>query len=102
MRHELVCGVTSLHAQQADAPRLNYLVRNYWQIENGLHYRRDKTLHEDATRFSSKTLPQNFATLNNLVIALARRQGWRYLPDARRHFAANLPEAIVFVARSPT
>lgn len=102
VRHEIVYGITSLTPQQADPARLNHLVRSYWQIENGLHYRRDKSLHEDATHFSNNTLAQNFATLNNLVIALVRRSGWRHLPEARRHFAANLHDAFALLARSPT
>lgn len=101
-RHEIVYGITSLNPQQAGPARLNHAVRSYWQIENGLHYRRDKTLHEDATRFNNKTLAQNFATLNNLVIALARRTGWRYLPDARRHFDANLLETFALLCSAPT
>lgn len=102
LRHEIVYGITSLNAQQAAPAHLNHHVRSYWQIENGLHYRRDKTLHEDATRFSNKTLAHNFATLNNLVIAIARRHGWRYLPDARRHFNANLAETFALLCRAPT
>lgn len=102
VRHEIVYGITSLSPQQADPARLNQLVRSYWQIENGLHYRRDKSLHEDATRCSNKTLAQNIATLNNLVIALIRRSGWRYLPQARRHFAAHVMHAFALLARSPT
>lgn len=102
VRQETVYGITSLTPLQADPARLNQLVRSYWQIENGLHYRRDKSLHEDATHFSNKTLAQNFATLNNLVVALIRRSGWRYLPQARRHFAANLLDAFALLARSPS
>lgn len=102
VRHEVVYGITSLTPQQADPARLNQLVRSYWQIENGLHYRRDKSLREDATHFSNKSLAQNFATLNNLVVALVRRSGWRYLPEARRHFAANLLAALALLVPLPT
>lgn len=48
-RQEIVYGITSLTTQKADAQRLNSLVREYWGIENGLHYRRDKSMQEDAT-----------------------------------------------------
>lgn len=100
-RQETVYGITSLSAQQADAKRLNHLVRHYWQIENALHYPRDKTLREDTTRCTNRTLAQNLATLNNLVIALARRYQWRYLPQARRCFAANLQLAFHLVSHPP-
>jgi predicted transposase YbfD/YdcC len=102
VRHEIQFGITSLTADKADAKRLNFLVRQYWGIENGLHYRRDKSLHEDATRISNPTLAQNMATLNNLVIALVRRQGWRFLPDARRFYSGSPQAALDLVFRAHT
>ena len=42
------------------------------------------------------------AILNNLVIGLALHQGWRYLPHARRHYNANLQDALNLVLRHPT
>ena len=55
------------------------LIRQYWGIENGLHYRRDKSLHEDATRMRNTNQAQNLAAINNLVVGLLLAQGWRYL-----------------------
>jgi hypothetical protein len=43
-RHEIRYGLTSLPAPVASPERLLELVRGQWQIENGLHYRRDMTL----------------------------------------------------------
>lgn len=100
VHHEVVYGITSLTAQKADAKRLNGLIRQYWGIENGLHYRRDKSLQEDATRMRNRNQAQNLATLNNLVVGLVLRQGWHYLPQARRHYAACLPAALNLVFRS--
>lgn len=97
VRHETVYGVTSLTAQQADAKRLNGLVRQYWGIENGLHYRRDRSLLEDATRMRNRNQAQNLAALNNLIVGLVLRQGWDYLPQARRHYAACLPAALSLI-----
>ncbi len=99
VRHEVVYGVTSLTAHEAPAKRLLGLIRQYWGIENGLHYRRDKSLHEDATRMRNRNQAQNLATLNNLVVGLVIRQGWRYLPEARRHYAGCLPAALNLVFR---
>jgi len=47
---ETVWIVTSLTAQQADAARLLELVRTYWSIENGTHYRLDVSAGEDRCR----------------------------------------------------
>lgn len=97
VRHEVVYGLTSLSADQAPPRRLMSLVREYWGIENGLHYRRDKSLHEDATRMRNANQAQNLAALNNLIIGLLLAQGWRSLPEARRYYAGCLPAALKLV-----
>lgn len=101
VRQETVYGITSLTAAEAPAQRLNALVRQYWGIENGLHYRRDKSLHEDAARMRNANLAQNLAALNNLVVGLVLTRGWRYLPAARRYYASSLPAALRLVFRKP-
>ena len=73
------------------------LIRQYWGIENGLHYRRDKSLHEDATRMCHTNQAQNLAAINNLVVGLILSQGWRYVPEARRHYSGCLPAALKLV-----
>ena len=67
---EVVYGITSLSAEAADAGRLLGLVRDHWQIENGLHYVRDVTLGEDACRVRKGTAPQVLAALRNAVVHL--------------------------------
>lgn len=47
---ETVWVITSLSADKADAARLLELVRQYWSIENGLHYRLDMSAGEDRCR----------------------------------------------------
>ena len=44
---ETVYGMTSLGPDQAGPQRLLEVVRTHWNIENGLHYRRDETMRED-------------------------------------------------------
>ena len=86
---ETVFGITSLSPQQADAAQLLAINRGYWGIENGLHYRRDATLGEDQTRVKMGQAPRVMAILNNLTLGLIARQGSRYVPEARRKFAAK-------------
>jgi predicted transposase YbfD/YdcC len=45
-------GLTSLGADMASPQHLLASVRSHWGIESGLHYRRDLTFHEDATRLT--------------------------------------------------
>jgi len=49
-----------------------------------LHYRRDVTFHEDATRLTRGHAGRVMATLNNLVIGLLRHAGATNLAAARR------------------
>jgi hypothetical protein len=78
------------------------MVRDYWGIENGLHYRRDKTLREDATRMTNPALAEAMAIINNLIVGLTAQQGWSNLPKARRHYSACLQDALSLVLRLPT
>jgi hypothetical protein len=65
---EKVYGITSLGASGADATRLLELTRGHWEIENGLHYRRDVTLGEDQSRVRKGTAPQVMAALRNGIL----------------------------------
>ena len=65
---EVVQGITSLSPERADAARLRQLTRGHWAIENGLHYQRDVTLAEDASRIRKGVAPQVMAALRNSII----------------------------------
>jgi predicted transposase YbfD/YdcC len=95
--HETIHGLTSLSSTEASPNRLLALVRSYWGIENGLHYRRDVTFHEDATRLTRGNAGRVMAILNNLLIGLLRWCGYTNLAQARRCYAANLPAALALV-----
>ena len=88
-RHEIIYGITSLSAEQAPPEQLLSMLRSYWGIENGLHYRRDVTLHEDQTRFTRDSAAHVMCIINNIVLALITKAGYVYVPSARRYFAAN-------------
>jgi predicted transposase YbfD/YdcC len=87
---QVVYGITSCDAEMASAEQLLAWTRQYWGIENGLHYRRDVTLKEDATRMSQPTLAATMATLNNFVVSLAQKLGYANLASARRIFNARI------------
>jgi len=96
---ETVYGVSSLSEKQASAKRLLEIVRKHWMIENGLHYRRDWTLREDYCRLRIGDAAQAMAVINNLVVGLALRQGFKYLPDARRTYSAQPLEGLKLILR---
>jgi predicted transposase YbfD/YdcC len=91
--HEISFGITSLTPKQADAAQLLALVRQHWQIENGLHYRRDVTFREDWCTLRRGKAPQLMAALNNLVIGILRRTGETNIPHARRYYDAHFDQA---------
>lgn len=98
-RHEIVYGITSLNRAEADAARLLSISRAHWGIENGLHYVRDVTFKEDATRMKSGTAAQVLAILNNLALGLIRRSGFDNAAEARRWFEARPKAALDLVLR---
>jgi predicted transposase YbfD/YdcC len=87
--HKIRYGITSLTRQEANAQRLLLLKRKYWQIETGLHYRRDVTFHEDATRMSHPHATRNLATVHNIILSLFARLGLHNAAQARRFLDAD-------------
>jgi predicted transposase YbfD/YdcC len=83
-------GLSSLTRPKANAERLLYLKRRYWQIENGLHYRRDATFHEDATRMSHPHATRNLTTLHNTLLSLFARLGCHNVAQTRRRLDGDL------------
>jgi len=84
---EVRYGITSLPPNVADAARLMTIARTEWGIENGLHYRRDVSLAEDACQVRRGHGPQVLATLNNTVIGIVLTTGQRNLAAAQRAFS---------------
>jgi predicted transposase YbfD/YdcC len=83
-------GITSAPVNLAPASRLLTVVRGHWQIENGLHYRRDVTLQEDASQLRRGHAPQVIASLNNTICGLAAQLGVCNLAALQRSLAAAL------------
>lgn len=97
VHHEIQYGLTSLTAQEASPQRLLEIVRSEWEIENGLHYRRDVTFQEDGTRMTRKSMAQVVAAIHNLIIGLFNRQGFDNHAHARRVFDANPSMALALI-----
>jgi predicted transposase YbfD/YdcC len=87
---EVIYGITSCAPEMASAEQMLQWTRLYWGIENGLHYRRDVTLHEDATRTSKPALAKTIAAINNFVVGLSQKLGYSNLASARRTFDARI------------
>jgi predicted transposase YbfD/YdcC len=94
---EVEFGITSLTRKEASPSQLLHIRRTHWGIETGLHYRRDVTLKEDATRMTTGTMGKVMASLNNLVLALIRQAHFHNAAQARRWFAAYIDKAFALL-----
>lgn len=94
---ETAYGITSLSPKRADAKRLLKLTRGHWGIENGLHYRRDVTMGEDASRVRKGVAPQVMASLRNSIIHLLRDTMANNLAAAMRTMNNCLSQALSFL-----
>ena len=72
---ETAYGITSLSPDWAGPQQLLSLARGHWNIENGLHYRRDETLREDWCHLRLGHIQRMMAAINNLVLGLLLRRG---------------------------
>ncbi len=100
VQEQVVYGITSLTREEVSPHKLLQMTRSYWGIENGLHYRRDVTLQEDHTRLTHKNAARVIACFNNLVLGLLiGKMKYRYLPPARRFFAAHPAQALALLTR---
>lgn len=97
VHHEIQYGLTSLTAAEASPARLLEIVRSEWGIENGLHYRRDVTFHEDQTRMTDPATGHAMACINNLVIGLLNQAGFRNHAQARRRLDAHPAQALALI-----
>lgn len=97
--HEIRYGVTSMPKKVAGAERVLEVARGEWGIENGLHYRRDVTLAEDACQLRRGDGPQVMAALNNAVIGLFGQTGEENLAAMQRTFAYHLERFLARLAR---
>jgi predicted transposase YbfD/YdcC len=81
----VVYAVTDLTCTQASPAQLADLLRGHWRIENSLHYVRDVTFTEDASRVRTGTAPRAMATLHNLAIGALRLAGITNIAAGLRH-----------------
>lgn len=97
---EVEFGITSLSRKKTSPLQLLEFRQAHWGIETGLHYRRDVTLKEDATRMTVGNTGFIMASINNLVLALIRQAKFFNTAQARRWFAADLARAFSLLTTS--
>ncbi len=101
IRKEVVYGITNLTAEQADADQLAALVRGHWSIENSVHWVRDVTYGEDASRVRTGNAPAVLAALRNAVTTALRLAGALNIAAARRAATLNPRTLLQVFTQSP-
>ena len=84
--YQAMLYVTSLTTEQADPADLLAYVRQHWGIEV-LHWIRDVTFGEDASRIRTGNTPRVMATLRNAVVSLLRIHDTTNIAAALRYNA---------------
>ena len=96
---EIAYQVTSLWPEEAGPQRLLELVRDHWKIENGQHYRRDRTQDEDRCTVAETNSARLLSLFRTLAIFLHEQQrgkkgGKKSLPDFERRVCQQ-PDAMI-------
>jgi predicted transposase YbfD/YdcC len=85
-----------LSSRDWSAHDLLVATRGHWQVENGLHWVKDVLFKEDDPIRRGGHAPVNWAIMNTFCITLARRQGFRTVPQALRSWANLLDKVFHF------
>ena len=101
---ETVFALSSRSPEKLGALALGAALRTHWAIENGLHYRRDRSYDEDRHQVQNRGTAQIMASLRNLAIAArhflaptCKRKRSRTLPQMHRRMAAKPQRAIALL-----
>lgn len=100
---ETVYAVTSLSAREAGPRHIAAYVRGHWSIENQVHWVRDVTFREDASKVRAGARPRILATLRNLAIGLLRHAGYTKIKATIREaeYDTSLLLAILGLSTAP-
>jgi len=83
--------ITSLHRREAAPAHIAAYVRGHWAIENKVHWVRDVTFREDASKVRAGSRPRALATLRNLAIGLLRQAGYTSIAGTIREAQYQTP-----------
>jgi len=65
-------------------------IRSHWEIENSLHWVKDVTLKEDASKIKKGNAPQNISTLKNISLNIFRKNEYNNIAQAIRLVANDI------------
>jgi predicted transposase YbfD/YdcC len=86
-REELAYFISS---RQSNAFYYSEGIRLHWEIENSLHYVKDVTFEEDASKIRTSNAPQNISTIKNIAINILRKNEYGNMAQAMRLVSNNI------------
>lgn len=93
--------ITSLDAREAAPQHLAGYVRGHWVIENKVHWVRDVTFREDASRVRAGSRPRVMATLRNLAAGLIRQAGYNQIAATIRNIRYDTALLLTVLGLNP-
>ena len=89
--------ISSADADTTTAKEIAQALRGHWTVENGIFRVRDVSYDED--RLHGRKIAPCLSCLRNAAINLIRHQGYAYIPDGRRDFAARPGQALSLISQ---
>ena len=83
-----------ISSTQLSALEYNKGIRSHWAIENSLHYVKDVTFYEDASRIRTGNAPTNFSIIRNIAMNALRRLDFSSFPQAIRMVGGDIHELL--------
>jgi predicted transposase YbfD/YdcC len=65
-------------------------IRAHWSIENSLHWVKDVTLEEDASKIRTGHAPENLSTIRNITLNVFRANDYDNMEQAKRLVCNNI------------
>jgi len=96
---EVEYGVGSVPHKLANAQTLNQWRRDHWGIENRVHWVRDMTFGEDASRIRNGAAPQVLAAMRNAVIGILRTHNVTNIAETLREHAYKVDRLFAKLGR---
>ncbi len=92
--HEVHYYISSL---QATAETFARGIRGHWGIENLVHWVKDVVFGEDQAPFAAFNAATNWSIIRNMVINIARHNGYHSLTKTQRFLAHDIPKILSFL-----
>jgi len=67
-------------------------IRGHWAIENSLHYVKDVTLGEDASRMRTGNAPENMSVIRNIVLNVFHKHGKNNIAESIQMIAGDFAQ----------